>query len=255
MYKLSVITICFNNLDNLKKTCASVDNQIEKPFEHLIINGSTTNEIENWLSATPQPNYRIVLNERDAGISDAFNKGIKKAQGEILHILNSGDYYYENKVISFVLNFFKNNSHLSWISGKIEIKRANLWVVIGVPFDSKQLYKGMRAVSHPTWFVKKEVYNKVGLFSQDYKIGMDYDMLCRLKNETYAFLNEPLVHFDDNGVSTNNYKKSLIENIFIYESNFGFSVKCRLWQLRLLIFDLILKTKFGNWLYKIKSKY
>lgn len=144
---------------------------------------------------------------------------------------------------------------MSWISGKIEIKRANLWVVIGVPFDSKQLYKGMRAVSHPTWFVKKEVYNKVGLFSQDFKIGMDYDMLCRLKNETYDFINEPLVHFDDNGVSTNNYKKSLIENIFIYESNFGFSVKCRLWQLRLLIFDLILKTKFGNWLYKIKSKY
>ena len=253
MHKLSIITICFNNLADLKATCASVDSQIAKPFEHIIINGSTTNEIENWLDSLPNPDYRLVFNEKDEGISDAFNKGIKKAHGDVVHILNSGDLYYNDKVVSVIMKVFDENNILSWVSGKIKIKRAGIWVLIGVPFDKKQLYKGMRAISHPTWFLKKDVYNRIGLYSKAYKIGMDYDLLCRLKNEPYTFINEPLVHFDDNGISTNDYKKSLRENILIYESNFGFSLKSRLWQFRLFLFDLILKTNFGRWLYKIKT--
>jgi glycosyltransferase involved in cell wall biosynthesis len=240
-------------LADLKATCSSVDGQITKPFEHIIINGSSTSEIKQWLDEHPGPSYRKVINEKDEGISDAFNKGIEKSQGDLIHILNSGDLYYNEKIVSLILKIFNDNNNLSWVSGNIKIKRAGIWVLIGVPFDKKQLYKGMRAISHPTWVLKKDVYNKIGLYSKVYKIGMDYDLLCRLKNETYAYINEPLVHFDDNGISTNDYKKSLKENILIFESNFGYSLKSRVWQLRLFFFDLILKTNFGKWLYKIKS--
>src|SRR5688572_12942089 len=94
---LSVITICFNNLQEVIETCLSVDEQTVLPYEHLIIDGSTNEEIVTWLIKSPQPSYRRWIHERDKGISDAFNKGIRNATGEVLHILNSGDKYSSEK--------------------------------------------------------------------------------------------------------------------------------------------------------------
>ena len=81
MEQLSVITISFNNLKELQQTCDSVDYQTLHPFEHCIIDGSSNNEISEWLSNTVQPVYRKWICERDKGISDAFNKGIKLELG------------------------------------------------------------------------------------------------------------------------------------------------------------------------------
>ena len=100
--KLSIITICFNNLQELIKTCESIDCQIEKPFEHIIINGSTNDQVKDWFGIQNGNNYRRIVNERDAGISDAFNKGIIMAKGEVLHLLNSGDIYYDQNVTQIV---------------------------------------------------------------------------------------------------------------------------------------------------------
>lgn len=252
MEQLSIITICYNNLKDLQKTCESVDVQIMQPHEHIIIDGSSNTEIFEWLKNTPQPLYRKWVCEKDKGISDAFNKGIHRSSGSLLHILNSGDVYFSNTVIKNVLNFFIHHPSTQWISGKVHMKRGGIWVNIGVPFDLKQLYKGMRSVSHPTWFVKRAVYNRVGYFSLSIKIAMDYDLMCRLKDEKYNFLNEIFVKFDDNGLSTNQYLKSLHENTRVYESHFGYSIKSRLWQFRLSLFYHTLQTKFGQFLYSIK---
>jgi hypothetical protein len=64
--------------------------------------------------------------------------------------------------------------------------RAGKPVIVGKPFEKEKLYRGMRSVSHPTWFVKKEVYGRIGTFNTEYKIGMDYDLMCRIANEPYA---------------------------------------------------------------------
>jgi glycosyltransferase involved in cell wall biosynthesis len=253
MERITVVTICFNNLSDLQSTCASVDAQILLPFEHLIVNGSTELQIADWLDNQPQPSYRRWINERDKGISDAFNKGINHANGDIIHLLNSGDIYYSNQVLSSVKAFFKTNPTTSWISGKIEMKRGGIWVQVGVPFDAAQLYKGMRSVSHPTYFLKAAVYERVGLFSLDHKIAMDYDLLCRLIQEPYAFLPETLIRFDDKGVSTTAYLKSLKENIKVYESHFGYSIACRLWQFRLKLLYYLMDASFGKFLYRLKT--
>ena len=134
------------------------------------------------------------------------------------------------------------------------MKRGGIWVNIGVPFDAGQLYKGMRSVSHPTWFLKKELYQKLGHFSLDIKIAMDYDLMCRLKNETYGFMDETIVKFDDSGVSTNQYLKSLKENVKVYESYFGFSIAARIWQFRLSLLFYLLQSKFGKFLYAFKAR-
>ena len=81
MNRISVITICFNNLEDVISTCQSVDIQVEKPFEHLIIDGSTSPAIKNYLETNTQPAYRRWISEKDDGISDAFNKGVLNASG------------------------------------------------------------------------------------------------------------------------------------------------------------------------------
>ncbi len=255
MEQLSVITICFNNLKELQQTCNSVDLQTIQPFEHYIIDGSSNKEISDWLLNSSQPNYRKWICENDKGISDAFNKGIKHVSGSIVHILNAADIYYSNSVIAKAMDYFNHHPKTQWISGNIYMKRGGIWVNIGVAFDAMQLFKGMRAVSHPTWFVRKEVYQRVGLFSENIKIAMDYDLLCRLKGESYDYVNETFVKFDDNGVSSTQYLKSIKENTKVYESYFGYSFKARFWQIRLMTLYYLLQSKFGKFLYYIKANY
>lgn len=101
---------------------------------------------------------------------------------------------------------------------------------------------------------KKELYQKLGHFSLDIKIAMDYDLMCRLKNETYGFMDETIVKFDDSGVSTNQYLKSLKENVKVYESYFGFSIAARIWQFRLSLLFYLLQSKFGKFLYAFKAR-
>ncbi len=255
MQTISIITICFNNLADVQKTCASVDAQTIQPFEHWIINGSTKNDIADWLKATSQPPYRKWLNEKDKGISDAFNKGIERAKGTIIHLLNSGDIYADESILSIVKEAFQNNATIQWVSGKIKIKRAGQWIEVGKPFDKKQLYKGMRSIAHPTWFLRKEVYNRAGIFNLNYSIAMDYDLMCRIKDEPYQFINKTMIVFDNTGISSNNYIKSLQQNVTVYESYFGYSVKCRVWQMRLKFLHYLLQTSFGKFLFKIKKDF
>ena len=252
--KLSIITICFNNLHEVIKTCDSVDRQIEKPFEHIIINGSTTDEIKEWFNGNNKLAYRTIINERDAGISDAFNKGIVKSKGDVIHLLNSGDIYFDENVIHVVLKSFKEYPISTWVSGNIILHRAGRWVNVGKPFDKKQVYKGMRAISHPTWFVKKEVYNRIGLY-KNYKIAMDYDMMCRIKEEPYTYINYTLIKFDNTGISSLSYLDSLKQNIEVYEANFGYSLKSRLWQFRQKLLHHFLQTRLGKKAFSLKRKF
>ena len=253
MPTISVVTICYNNFEDVKMTCASVDKQTALPSEHWVINGSTTPEIAIWLETQPQPSYRKWANVTNQGIAGNFNQGIERAGAEYIHLLNSGDLYASEHVIKNVNSFLENNLKANWISGNIILHRAGRWVAIGKPFDKKQIYKGMRAISHPTWFVKKEVYDRLGLY-KNYSIAMDYDMMCRIKEEPNAYLDYTITKFDNTGVSSVKYLDSLKQNIEVYESNFGYSIKSRLWQFRLKLLHLFLQTWLGKKAFSLKMK-
>jgi len=253
MLTISIVTICYNNFEDVKMTCASIDSQSVLPYEHWIINGSTNSTIAEWLEEQPQPKYRKWANVNNEGIAGNFNQGIERATGRYIHLLNSGDVYASAQVIENVVFFLSKNSTANWISGKIILYRGGNWVNIGKPFDKRQVYKGMRATSHPTWFVKKEVYDRLGLY-KNYSIAMDYDMMCRIKDEPYAYLNFTITKFDNTGVSTLKYIDSLKQNVMVYESNFGYSLKSRLWQFRLKLLHLFLQTRLGKKAFSLKMK-
>ncbi len=254
MATLSVVTICFNNYEDVLATSASVDAQTVKPDEHWIINGSTEPAIAAWLENTPQPAYRRWAHVENRHIAGNFSQGIERVNGDFIHLLNSGDVYAEKDILSKVIPFLQQHPEVQWISGKIRTQRGGQMVEVGKPFERSKLYRGMRSVSHPSWFVRKQVHDRHGLYNREYRIAMDYDMMCRIADEPYLFIDATITFFDNTGISSVKYLDSLKENIKAYESYFGYSFKCRLWQFRLRVLHEVLQTSFGKWLFDLKKK-
>ncbi|HRI19297.1 MAG TPA: glycosyltransferase [Panacibacter sp.] len=254
MNTITVITICFNNIDELSDTCLSVDRQLTKPFEHLIIDGSTNETIKNYLEQNPQPPYRRWICERDNGISDAFNKGVINAKGNITVMLNSGDIFFDETALETALAAFDKDTALQWLHAKYKMLRGNIWVILGKPFEKKKMYRGMRSICHQTMFVKKELHDKYGLYDNDLKIAMDYDFLLRIANEKFIFLEDILVQFAPLGISSSSYLNSLEENKKSYLKYYGKSILLTLWQGRLKILYYLLNTTAGKKLYQLKVR-
>jgi glycosyltransferase involved in cell wall biosynthesis len=254
MYLISVITISFNNLQELINTCNSVDQQIQTPFEHLIIDGSTNQDIRNYLEQNPHPPYRKWICEPDNGISDAFNKGIQNSKGDIIVLLNSGDAFINENLINIVSEKFEQDSSLEWLHGMYSAYRGNTWVTLGKPFEKKKLYRGMRSICHQTMFVKKHLHFKHELYDVNLKFSMDYDFLCRIANEPFTFLRTLMVAYAPAGRSSENYIASLRQTKKIYIRYFGKSLKLDLWQIRLKLLHYLLQSPLGNFLYRMKTK-
>ena len=253
MPTITVITICFNNLEDLIATCNSVDMQQLKPFEHYIIDGSTKPDIKNYLETTPQPSYRKWICEPDKGIADAFNKGIKNASGEILVMLNSADTFFDETAIPTATAAFEQDPSLQWLHAKYRLFRGNQWVIIGKPFEKKKLYRGMRSICHQTMFIKKELHAKHGMYDTNEKIGMDYDFLCRIADEPFVFISSVLVNFAPAGASSVNYLQSLKDTKRIYKKYYRSGFMLFIWQIRLKILYHLLRSPIGNFLYKLKT--
>ena len=253
MPSISIITISFNNLTELRETCNSVDIQKQLPFEHIIIDGSTNTDIRNFLQSGSQPVYRKWISEPDDGIADAFNKGLAMAKGDIVVMLNSADTLYEASTLNTVAEFFERDSGLQWIHGKYQLIRGNQKVIIGKPHEKSKLYRGMRSTCHQTMFYKKSLHDKYGLYNTSEKIGMDYDFLCRIADEPFLFTETVLINFAPQGISSANYLPALKDARRIYENHFGKSFMLQLWQLRLKLLHYLLKSPIGNFLYKLKK--
>jgi glycosyltransferase involved in cell wall biosynthesis len=251
--QISVITVCYNNLQELISTCVSVDTQTIHPFEHIIIDGSSNASIRTHLESNPQPHYRKWICESDNGIADAFNKGIEKCNGSVVNMLNSGDKFINVNVIEKAMVTFAQSNHVMWLHGMYELQRGGQQVKIGKPFEKRKLYRGMRSICHQTMFVKKVLHSKYGVYDVQEKIGMDYDFLCRIANEPFLFVAEPLVLFAPGGISNQHYLKSLNDARRIYEKYYGKSFRLVMWQWRLRILHYLLVSPIGQFLYKVKK--
>ena len=251
---LSVITICFINLRELIKTCESIDSQSVPPDEHIIVDGSTNEEIINWLLQHPQPVFRRWVHERDKGISDAFNKGILSAKGTITHLLNSGDKYADKKAIELVLKPFEKDKELMWLHSQYVQHRGDIDVISGFPFEKNKLWKGMRTIAHPTMFIKKELYDRIGLYDIKLKIAMDYDMLVRMRDEKFSFIPHPLVYFSPGGTSHLQFSNALDEVKKIHRQHLGYSFRQTLWQFRQRMLHVFMQTGLGKKWFRWKNR-
>lgn len=215
--KISVITPTFNSEKTILKNVESILKQSYKDYEHIIIDNLSSDKtiaiIKNLYKDLPS-NLRII-SEKDSGISEAFNKGIKCASGDIITIINSDDYYYSSNIFAIVIDAFKESKNLI-IHGDVLFVDPKYGSYVRKPYRLNKL--NTMPLNHPTMFIKKEVYDSIGLYDLNYGYSMDFELYCRLY-KNYPNLSENLFYFDKNpmvimsagGESWTNEIKSILE--------------------------------------------
>lgn len=189
-----------------------------------------------------------------------MNKGIKISKGEIIAILNSDD-YYEPGVISKVVETFLSDDNIEIVSGVlryIERNKKEICKVYSNFWDSKYLKKH-KVISHPTAFIKRSVYNKIGLYDVKYNISSDYDFFCRclLENIQQKFLDIIITNMRIGGISSKleNSKISITENYNIIKKYFSKkdAISYLIQKiLRYYIITITLKLKIYNFIKNLK---
>lgn len=188
----SIITCTLNSEKYLPEVIHSVINQTFTDYEHIFVDGfskdNTVKLIQRYQEESSNP---IVLYERKPqGISDAMNFGIKKSRGKYLMILHSDDYFSNNSVLSYVSTFLEKNKRPDWIYGQIVTvnesgKKIGLFPRYRIfKIASTFILNFVNYIPHQAVFIKKEVFNKFGLFDRKLKYCMDYDYWLRIKKST-----------------------------------------------------------------------
>lgn len=219
---LTIITVTYNCEKTLQRTIDSVFNQNFDSYEYLIIDGgssdSTISIIENNIKRFD--GKLSYISESDNGLYDAMNKGIKLARGKYIGIINGDDYYNEN-AFSLVMEKFNEESIDIVYSDLLFTKSDNINYKKPLIADHNKLNNRM-SVNHPTCFVKKEVYEKYGVFDLKFKIAADYEIMARFFKNKCKFkkIDKVLAIMELGGLSSNN-PKSINEKYEIHNMYFG----------------------------------
>ena len=228
--KITLITVCFNSEKTIKDTLKSVLKQTYKDYEYLIIDGkSNDGTIDIIKEYEPKFNGRLKwISEKDNGLYDAMNKGIKLAKGEVIGILNSDDIFANNNVLKTISDTFKKKKCDASYSDLVFMDEETMKVPQRYFISKTGNYKLGWHPPHPTLYVKKNIYDKYGLYNQDYRIAADYDFMLRImKNKVkIAYIPKVLIHMRSGGVSTNGIKgyiKSFKESLAVLKNN---EIKC-----------------------------
>lgn len=196
--KVSLITVTYNSSKTLSDTLQSVFNQTYSEIEYIIVDGaskdSTVSIIQEY---EPKFNGRMKwISEPDKGLYDAMNKGIQMASGNVIGILNSDDFFTSDDVLTRVAKEFESEPELEAIYGDIHFVAAD--ATLANPGKCTRYYSSAMfrpwllrfgfMPAHPSFYVRREVYEKYGLYDLDFRTSSDFEMMVRLfgKNKIKA---------------------------------------------------------------------
>ncbi len=206
--KVSLVTATYNCDSTISCCLASAAHQSYKNIEHIVIDGGSTDKTLNILS---QHKLQIaqLISEKDNGIYDALNKGIKRASGDIIGILHSDDFFENNQVIADVVEIFKKKPKISMVIG------CAIYVDCNDTGKAIRLYSSQKfriwmlrfgfIPAHTATFMKKDVYQKIGLYNANYQSAGDFEFFVRafwLYQIPFLTINKVLVRMRVGGLSS-----------------------------------------------------
>lgn len=251
---ISIVTITYNNLSDLKKTIDSLYNQ--NNIESVIINGGTD---ENTIDYLKSYNGKVI-NERDDGIADAFNKGIEHSSGNYIMFLNAGDELINKEYLYSSMKILDKSSEYSFVHSNLIFVDKSGAELFMCPL-MRNVGRGMPYL-HPTMVVRRELFDKIGEFKKEIKIAMDYDWVVRLEKNNFKgyYINKDApVKMDGRGKSVVREREAILECFTILKENnylgfknlVGFIVRYILYLGRTLM-NVIGLSGLLLWLKKIK---
>ena len=198
--KFSIITISFNSASTIERTILSVISQGYHNLEYIIIDGGSTDNTIDIIQKYSE-NITYWVSEPDKGIYDAMNKGVRKATGDIIGILNSDD-WYEDDTLYQISQAYANSDKHSIFHGNMAFHKHNEMKIYYPILNLTYFYKGT-ILLHPTMFVPKVVYDALSFFDIQYKIAADYDFMLRAykKRVHFEYMNRVLTNMSAGGES------------------------------------------------------
>ena len=223
--KLSIVTINYNNAEGLRKTLASVAEQTYRDIEHIVIDGGSTDGsvdvIKEYVSSNPKSNpffkHAIIwASEKDNGIYNGMNKGLRKATGAYIEILNSGDVLTAPDVTERMVREVEKEEYPAILYGNMMKDYGNGKIVrdtcgerMYTPESFLYFYKG--TLNHDCAYIRRDLFEKYGLYNEDMKICSDWEWYVKaiaLGGEKTVYTNIDVTIFDMNGVSESHGKNA-----------------------------------------------
>ena len=227
--KISLITVTFNSGGTLRDTIQSVLSQTYYDIEYIIVDGhSQDNTVDIIKEYEPLFDGRLKwISEKDQGLYDAMNKGFQMATGDMVGIINSDDLLAEATAIEKVIDCFEGHkdidcvyADLYYVSQYDTSKIVRHWIT----GKQRSFSKGWHP-AHPTFYVKREIYSKYGLFDLDFKFAADFELMLRFVEKEHIrlfYLPEPLVRMRLGGTTSKNLtniRKGNIECLNAFRKN------------------------------------
>jgi len=214
MIKLSTITCTRNSMAFLPETIRSVQRQTGAIYEHIFVDGNSTDGTLEYLKSLPGNN--LILEGIGGGIARAMNEGIRAATGDVIAHLHSDDYYLGFEVFSKVLSIFEQTG-CQWLFGRImsDVDGVLTPESYVVPRYSYKRFLRGNFIPHPATFIRRKVFEEVGVFSETLRYAMDYDQFLRIgKRYEPQQLDEHLAAFrrHDGSTTQANFMQSFAED-------------------------------------------
>lgn len=220
--KISVITVSYNSAATIGDTINSIDSQVYPDVEHIVVDGASNDgTMEIVRNARRVAKY---ISEPDNGIYDAMNKGISMATGEVVGTLNSDDFYMHEKVLERVAKVFSDPSIDACYADLIYVDQYDPGKIVRY-WKSRQFKPGLFKYgwmpAHPTFFVRKRLYDELGDFDLDFKIQSDFELTMRYLEVfriSCVYLPETIVKMRIGGASNRSLQNIINGNIEAYKA-------------------------------------
>lgn len=205
MLRISIITPTFNSAATLANTLRSVAVQSLPAYEHLVIDGGSTDQTLEV--AAGFPHVTEIVSEPDEGLYDAMNKGVRRACGDVIGILNSDDFYRHERVLQHVAALMQSSgadalyADLEYVDPIHAEKVVRYWR--SGAFDLGNFDCGWMP-PHPTFFVRREVYERFGVYDTRLRLSADYELMLRFllrRRISVCYLPEVIVRMRAGGLS------------------------------------------------------
>lgn len=214
--KISIITVCYNSAATIGDTIDSVAKQSYSNKEYIVVDGNSKDATMEIVRASPCVSHYV--SEPDKGIYDAMNKGIALATGDVVGTLNADDFYMNNHVLKDVAEIFSDPAVEACYGDLVYVRQDNVEQIVRFwkSEDYKSgLFKSGWMPAHPTFFVRKSVYERLGDFDLNYKIAADFELLFRFieKNEIKTrYLPKVMVKMRLGGTTNKNLSNIIKQN-------------------------------------------
>lgn len=228
--KISIITATWNSGATLRHTMQSVLSESYSNIEHIIVDGGSTDctmEIVHELEPEYQGRLRYI-SERDKGIYDAMNKGISMATGDVVGLLNSDDFYTSNDVLEHVARAL-SDPNVDAVYGDIHYVNDDDLAHCVRYYSSRVFSRGLMRLgfmpAHPSFYCRRTIYEKYGLFDTSLRVAADFENLLRLifvNRIRTKYIPEDFVTMRTGGASSSgmvSHKRILKEHMVAYKQN------------------------------------